>query len=120
MGPRVIHHLAATLTRQSRLAKITQGNVITCPRFKATYSREEYNAPMKSYATIQAALAKLESYDLKPGDWVWLKADDNEPRRKAQLRGPLAAVTLVTVASENATDDGLRLITADNIECKAV
>ncbi len=75
---------------------------------------------MKMYREIKAELERLEAFDLKPGDWVWLKAFDDQPRQKAQLRGPLAAVILVTVAPENATGDGLRIVTADKIEGKAV
>jgi hypothetical protein len=74
---------------------------------------------MKTYAEIKAEQEKLEACDLKPGDWVWLKAFNDQPRQKAQLRGPLAAVILVTVAPENAADDGLRVITADKIEGRA-
>jgi hypothetical protein len=76
--------------------------------------------PMKTYAEIKAELEKLEALDFKPGDWVWLKASDDQPRRKAQLRGPLAAVILVTVPPESEADDGLRVITADKIEGKVV
>jgi hypothetical protein len=75
---------------------------------------------MKTYREIKAELERLEVFDLKPGDWVWLKASDGQPRQKAQLRGPLAAVVLVTVAPENEADDGLRVITADKIEGRAV
>jgi hypothetical protein len=75
---------------------------------------------MKTYREIKAELERLEVFDLKPGDWVWLKASDDQPRQKAQLRGPLAAVVLVTVVPENTADDGLRVITADKIEGKAV
>jgi len=74
---------------------------------------------LKTYAEIKAELEKLKLTDLKPGDWVWLKAIDDEPPQKAQLRGPLAAVVLVTIAPENDTDDGLRVVTADKIEGKA-
>jgi len=73
---------------------------------------------LKTYAEIKAELERLEAVNLKIGDWVWLKAFDDQPRRKAQLRGSLAAVTLVTVAPENAADDGLRVITVDKIEGK--
>jgi hypothetical protein len=73
---------------------------------------------MKTYAEIKADLDRLEALDLRPGDWVWLKAFDDWPRQQARLRGPLAAVVLVTVTPENATDDGLRTITADKIEGK--
>jgi hypothetical protein len=75
---------------------------------------------MKTYREIKAEVERLEAFDLKPGDWVWLKAFDDQPCQKAQLRGPLAAVILVTIAPENAADDGLRIITADKIEGKAV
>lgn len=75
---------------------------------------------MKTYADIKADLERLEAFDLNPGDWIWLKAFDDQPRQKAQLRGPLAAVILVTVAPETAADDGLRVITADRIEGKVV
>lgn len=75
---------------------------------------------MKTHQEIKAELDKLEALDLKSGDWVWLKAAGDQPRQKAQLRGPLAAVILVSVAPEDAADDGLRLITADRIEGKVV
>ncbi len=75
---------------------------------------------MQTYREIKLELERLKACDLKSGDWVWLKAFDDQPRRKAQLRGPLAAVILVTVAPENPTDDGLRVVTADKIEGKAV
>jgi hypothetical protein len=74
---------------------------------------------MITYAEVKSALEKLESLNLKPGDWVWLKAFNDMPRQRAQLRGPLAAVILVTVTPEDAADDGLRGITADKIEGKA-
>lgn len=73
---------------------------------------------MKTYPEIKADLEKLEALHLKPGDWVWLKAFNDWPRQKAQLRGPLAAVLLVAIAPVDSTDDGLRLITADRIEGK--
>lgn len=73
---------------------------------------------MKIYAEIKSELDKLEALDLKIGNWIWLKAFDNQPRQKAQLRGPLGAVILVMVAPENAADDGLRVITADKIAGK--
>jgi len=66
-----------------------------------------------------AELERLTAFNLKIGDWVWLKPSDDQLRRKAQLRGPLAAVLLVTVAPETTTDDDLRVITADRIEGKA-
>jgi hypothetical protein len=75
---------------------------------------------MKTYQEIKADIERLEPFDLKPGDWVWLKAFEDQPRQKACLRGPLAAVILVTVTPENVDDDGLRMITADRIEGKAV
>jgi hypothetical protein len=75
---------------------------------------------MKTYGEIKAELERLEAFDLKPGDWVWLKAFDGKPRQKGQLRGPLTAVILVTVEPENAADDGLRIVTADKIEGRAV
>ena len=53
--------------------------------------------PMKSFADISDELKRLEAFDLKPGDWVWLKAFDVWPRQKARLRGNLAAVMLVEV-----------------------
>ena len=73
---------------------------------------------MKTYAEIKAELARLEALELKSGDWVWLKAFDDWPRQKAQLKGPLAAVLQVTIAPVDPTDDGLRVITADKIEGK--
>jgi len=75
---------------------------------------------MKTYQEIKADLEKLEASDLKVGDWVWLKAFKDQPRQKAQLRGPIAAVILVTVMPENVADDGVRIITADKIEGKAI
>jgi len=71
---------------------------------------------MKTYAEIKAELDRLAPYNLKPGDWVWLQATDTLPRQKAQLRGPLEAVLMVTVEPEDASDDGLRVINADRIE----
>ena len=76
-------------------------------------------AKMKTYAEIKAELDSLEGLNLKIGDWIWLKASDDQPRQKAQLRGPLAAVLLVTVTPADSTDDGLRVITADKIEGRA-
>lgn len=74
---------------------------------------------MKTYAELKAELATLGALNLKTGDWVWLKAFEDMPRRKAQLCGPLEAVILVTVAPEDAADNGLRVITADKIEGRA-
>lgn len=74
---------------------------------------------MKTYAEIKAELEKLEAFDLKIGDWVWLTAFGDQPRQKAQLRGPLGAVILVSLAPDDTTDDGLRITTADKIEGKA-
>ena len=74
---------------------------------------------MKTYAEIKAELERLEPLNLKVGDWVWLKPMGDQPRRKAQLRGPLAAVLLVTVEPEDAADNGLRVIAADLIEDRA-
>ena len=71
---------------------------------------------MKTYAEIQAELARLKALDLKVGDWVWLRVWDDQPLQKAQLRGTLAAVTLVVVAPEDASDDGLRVVTPDRIK----
>ena len=71
---------------------------------------------MKTYAEIKADLERLEAFNLKTGDWVWLKSANDQPRQKAQLAGPVGAVILVTVAPEDAADDGLRIVTADRIE----
>ena len=71
---------------------------------------------MKTYAEIKAELERLASYNLRPGDWVWLKATEALPRQKAQLRAPLEAVLLVSVGPEDSGDDGLRIINADRIE----
>ena len=71
---------------------------------------------MKTYVERKAALDRLEALGLKTGDWVWLKAEGDQERRKAQLRSPLAVVLLVTVGPESATDDGLRIINVDLIE----
>ncbi len=75
---------------------------------------------MKTYAEIKAALDQLEALGLKIGDWVWLKAANDQPRRKAQIRSPLAAVMLVSVSPESKGDDGVRVINADLIEGRAV
>ena len=74
---------------------------------------------MKTHAEIKAELEILEGLGLQIGDWVWLRPSNGKPRQKAQLRGPLAAVLLVTVAPEDSADDGLRVITADKIEGRA-
>ncbi len=74
---------------------------------------------MKIYAEVKAELDSLEGLNLKIGDWIWLKASDDQPRQKAQLRGPLAAVLMVTVEPQDSTDDGLRVITTDRIEGRA-
>ena len=74
---------------------------------------------MKTYAETKEEIERLKALKLKVGDWVWLKATSDQPREKAQLRGPIAAVVLVTVTPEKATDDGLRIITADRIEGRA-
>ena len=66
---------------------------------------------MKTYQEIKAVLERLETLDLKPGDWVWLKASEDQPRQRGCLRGPLAMVILVTVTPESADDDGLRIVT---------
>jgi hypothetical protein len=71
---------------------------------------------MKTYTDIKAELDRLSRFNMKLGDRVWLKATDDHPREKAQLRGPLEAVLLVTVAPERDGDDGLRVLTADRIE----
>ena len=74
---------------------------------------------MKTYQEKKAELDRLEALDLKPGDWVWLKAFEDQPRQKGCLRGPLAMVILVTVTPEGADDDGQRIVTADRIEGRA-
>jgi hypothetical protein len=37
---------------------------------------------MKTYREIKAELERLEVFDLKPGDWVWLKASGDQLARK--------------------------------------
>ena len=71
---------------------------------------------MKTYKEIKADLYKLEAHGLTIGDWVWLRPIGDQPRKKAQLRSPLAAVMLLVVEPEHPGDDGVRMITADKIE----
>lgn len=71
---------------------------------------------MKTFSQRKAALERLEPLGLKPGDWVWLRMSESGPLQKAQLIASLAVVTMVIVESVEPSDDGRRLVTADQIE----